>query len=55
MADYTTQANEFIDDLVAQGYDKKDIRSHFVAKGKQVIYPVIGEDKKPHLVVKTFK
>jgi len=55
MADYTTQANAFIDDLVANGYDKKDIQSHFVTKGKQVIWPVIGEDGKPHLMKKTFK
>ena len=55
MADYTTQANEFIESLVQQGVDKKDIFSHFVTKGKQVVWPVIGDDGKPHLSKKTFK
>lgn len=55
MADYTTQANEFIESLVQQGVDKKDIFSHFVTKGKQVVWPVIGDYGKPHLEKKTFK
>jgi hypothetical protein len=55
MADYTTLANEFIDQLVKDGIDKADIFCHFVTKGKQVVWPVIGDDGKPHLQKKTFK
>lgn len=55
MADYTTQANEFIQSLVDQGVPKADIFTHFVNKGKQVVWPVLGDDGKPHLAKKTFK
>lgn len=55
MATYTEQANDFIESLVKNGVDKKDIFSHFVTKGKQVVWPVISEDGKPHLEKKTFK
>lgn len=55
MAEYTELANQFIDSLVKQGIDKNDIFTHFITKGKQVIWPVIGQDGKPHLEKKTFK
>lgn len=57
MSSYTEDANKFIEDeLVAKkGIDKKDIFSHFVTKGKQVIWPEIGDDGKAHLVKKVFK
>lgn len=55
MADYTQQANEFIETLIAEGIDRKDIFTHFVPKGKQVVYPVLGDDGKPHLAKKTFR
>lgn len=55
MADYTQQANEFIETLIAGGIGRKDIFTHFVPKGKQVVYPVLGDDGKPHLAKKTFK
>lgn len=50
MAEYTEKANEFIQSLLDQGYDRADIFTHFVKGGKVVIYPVIGEnDQEPHL------
>lgn len=52
---YTQDANQFIEDLMAQGYSKSDIFTKFVTGGKQVVYPVIGEDGRPHLEKKTFK
>jgi hypothetical protein len=52
---YTQDANQFIEDLKAQGYSKSDIFTKFVTGGKQVVYPVIGEDGRPHLEKKTFK
>ena len=57
MAEYTEQANTFIQETLIKenGLDQKDIFSHFVAKGKQVIWPEIGPDGKPHLAKKTFK
>ena len=55
MADYTTEANLFIDSLIEQGIDRKDIFTHFVSKGKQVVWPALGADGKAHLMKKTFK
>lgn len=57
MAEYTEQANAFIQETLIKekGIDQKDIFSHFVPKGKQVIWPELGEDGKPHLLKKTFK
>ena len=57
MSSYTEDANKFIEDELAakKGIDKKDIFSHFVTKGKQVIWPEIGDDGKAHLVKKVFK
>lgn len=55
MANYTEEANKFIGELVEQGYSKSDIFTKFVTGGKQVVYPVIGEDGRPHLEKKTFK
>lgn len=52
---YTGDANKFIEELIATGYRKADIFTKFVTGGKQVVYPVIGEDGKPHLAKKTFK
>lgn len=52
---YTGDANKFIEELMANGYQKADIFTKFVTGGKQVVYPVIGEDGKPHLAKKTFK
>ena len=52
---YTENANKFIEDLMKDGYAKSDIFTKFVTGGKQVVYPVIGEDGKPHLAKKTFK
>lgn len=52
---YTQDANQFIEDLKVQGYSKSDIFTKFVTGGKQVVYPVIGDDGKPHLAKKTFK
>jgi hypothetical protein len=55
MAQYTETANAFIASLVEQGYSKADIFTKFVTGGKQVVYPVIGDDGRPHLEKKTFK
>lgn len=55
MAGYTEEANKFIEELVSQGYSKSDIFTKFVTGGKQVVYPVIGEDGKPHLAKQVFK
>lgn len=57
MAEYTEQANTFIQETLVKekGLDQKDIFAHFVTKGKQVIWPEIGPDGKPHLAKKTFK
>lgn len=52
---YTGDANKFIEELMATGYQKADIFTKFVTGGKQVVYPVIGEDGRPHLAKKTFK
>lgn len=52
---YTENANKFIEELMKEGYAKSDIFTKFVTGGKQVVYPVIGEDGKPHLAKKTFK
>lgn len=50
MAEYTDKANQFIKELLDDGYGKDDIFTHFVKGGKVVVYPVIGEmDGKPHL------
>ena len=54
MAEYTELANKFIAELISQGYRKEDIYAKFVAGGKQVVYPVIGEDGRPHLAKRTF-
>ena len=55
MAGYTEEANKFIEELVKQGYTKSDIFTKFVKGGKEVVYPVIGEDGRPHLDKKVFK
>lgn len=55
MAEYTEEANKFIETLVKDGYSKSDIFTKFVKGGKEVVYPVIGEDGRPHLAKKTFK
>ena len=55
MANYTEEANRFMGELVERGYSRSDIFTKFVTGGKQVVYPVIGEDGKPHLEKKTFK
>lgn len=55
MKDYTVEASKFIESLLADGYTPADIYSKFVSGGKQVVYPVIGEDGKPHLAKKVFK
>lgn len=52
---YTGDANKFIEELMATGYQKADIFTKFVTGGKQVVYPVIGDDGRPHLEKKTFK
>jgi hypothetical protein len=52
--DYTETANAFIEYLIKEGYTRADIFTKFVKGGKQVVYPVIGEDGRPHLVKKTF-
>jgi len=52
---YTEDANSFVEGLVAEGYSKGDIFTKYVAGGKQVVYPVIGKDGKPHLEKKTFR
>ena len=54
MAQYTETANAFIASLVEQGYSKADIFTKFVTGGKQAVYPVIGDDGKPHLAKRTF-
>lgn len=54
MAQYTETANAFIESLVEQGYSKADIFTKFVTGGKQVVYPVIGDDGRPHLAKRTF-
>ena len=53
--DYTENANKFIEELMKEGYTKSDIFTKFVTGGKQVVYPVIGDDGRPHLEKKTFK
>jgi hypothetical protein len=55
MAGYTEEANIFIESLVKEGYLKGDIYTKFVKGGKEVVYPVIGEDGRPHLARKVFK
>lgn len=55
MAGYTEEANIFIASLVKEGYLKGDIYTKFVKGGKEVVYPVIGEDGRPHLARKVFK
>jgi hypothetical protein len=55
MAGYTEEANIFIESLVKGGYPKGDIYTKFVKGGKEVVYPVIGEDGRPHLARKVFK
>lgn len=57
MANYTEDANKFIEEelLGKKGIDKADIFTHFVTKGKQVVWAEIGDDGKAHLVKKTFK
>ena len=55
MAGYTEEANIFIKSLVKEGYLKGDIHTKFVKGGKEVVYPVIGEDGRPHLARKIFK
>jgi len=55
MAGYTEEANIFIESLVKEGYPKGDIYTKFVKGGKEVVYPVIGEDGRPHLARKVFK
>ena len=54
MAEYTELANKFIAELISQGYQKSDIFTKFVTGGKQVVYPVVGEDGRPHLAKRTF-
>ena len=55
MAGYTEEANDFIESLLKEGYVKGDIYAKFVKGGKEVVYPVIGEDGRPHLARKIFK
>lgn len=55
MSTYTEEANRFIEGLVNDGYSKSDIFTKFVTGGKQVVYPVIGEDGRPHLAKRTFR
>ena len=55
MATYTEDANAFIGELVAQGYVKGDIYAKFVKGGKEVVYPVVGEDGRPHLARRVFR
>ena len=52
---YTEEANQFVQNLLNDGYDKKDIFTKYVTGGKEVVYPVIGQDGKPHLEKKIFK
>ena len=52
---YTGSANQFIERLVESGYDRADIFTKFVKGGKQVVFPVIGEDGRPHLEKRTFR
>lgn len=52
---YTGSANQFIEHLVESGYDRSDIFTKFVKGGKQVVFPVIGDDGQPHLEKKTFR
>ena len=54
MATYTELANKFIEELIKQGYSKSDTFTKFVTGGKQVVYPVIGDDGRPHLAKRTF-
>lgn len=37
------------------GLKDEDILKHYVSGGCKFVYPVIGEDGKPHLASKTFK
>ena len=53
--DYTGNANQFIEHLVETGYDRSDIFTKFVKGGKQVVFPVIGEDGRTHLEKRTFR
>ena len=55
MKDYTAEANAFIESLLADGYVPADIYTKFITGGKHVVYPVIGEDGRPHLAKKVFK
>ena len=52
---YTGDANAFVKGLIESGYSKDDIFTKYVKGGKQVVYPVIGEDGKPHLEKMTFR
>ena len=54
MSEYTELANKFIEELISQGYQKSDIFTKFVTGGKQVVFPVIGDDGRPHLSKRTF-
>ena len=53
--DYTGSANRFIEQLIESGYGRPDIFTKFVKGGKQVVFPVIGEDGRPHLEKRTFR
>lgn len=55
MASYTEEANNFIEGLLKEGYLKGDIYAKFVKGGKEVVYPVVGEDGRPHLARKVFR
>lgn len=55
MKNYTQDANEFVQQLMESGYVKSDIFTKFVSGGKQVVYPIVGEDGHPHLEKRTFK
>jgi len=52
---FTTDKNAFVQDLLSKGIDRKDIDVKYTASGAVVVYAVIGEDGKPHLVKTTFK
>ena len=52
---YTGSANQFIEQLLDDSYDRSDIFTKFVKGGKQVVFPVIGDDGWPHLEKRTFR
>lgn len=52
---YTLDAEGFVKGLMSDGYSRKDIYTKYVAGGKEVVYPVIGDDGRPHLEKKVFK